>query len=214
MLERIKLETRETPHFVGCWKMQNTTTCDQLVAFHNQNRDLHRPGVAGSGKLDEQVKKSLDIVVKPRNLKDNKYSSFLVFMSHLKSCYLDYLEQWGFLKTVLPKVHIGSFNLQKYGEGGHFGALHSERTTLDTLHRSLVWMTYLNEGFDSGETHFPMLNLEVTPEKGKTLIWPAEWTHAHLGRKVSNGEKFIVTGWMHYPIDNRDADSLDPFEAS
>ena len=33
-------------------------------------------------------------------------------------------------------------------------------------------------------------------------------------KKVSNGEKFIVTGWMHYPIDNRDADSLDPFEAS
>ena len=50
-------------------------------------------------------------------------------------------------------------------------------------------------------------------EKGKTLIWPASG-HAHLGQKVSNGEKFIITGWMHYPIDNRDADSLDPFEAA
>ena len=103
------------------------------------------------------------------------------------------LEQWGFLKTVLPKVHIGSFNLQKYEEGGTL-----VRFILSVLHwircTGLVWMTYLNEGFDSGETHFPMLNLEVTPEKGKTLIWPAEWTHAHLGKKVSNGEKFIVTG--------------------
>ena len=61
-------------------------------------------------------------------------------------------------------------------------------------------MTYLNEGFDSGETHFPMLNLEVTPEKGKTLIWPAEWTHAHRGEILNKGYKYIITGWMHFPF--------------
>ena len=98
-------------------------------------------------------------------------------------------------------MHIGSFNIQKYDEGGHFGTLHSERTSLNFLHRILVWMTYLNNVPDGGATEFPMFGLKVKPEKGKTLIWPAEWTHAHLGKVVKKGNKYIITGWMHYPDD-------------
>jgi len=33
------------------------------------------------------------------------------------------------------------------------------------------------------------------------LIWPAEWTHAHLGAIVKKGNKYIITGWMHHPDD-------------
>ena len=62
-------------------------------------------------------------------------------------------------------------------------------------------MTYLNDVQDGGETEFPMFGLKVNPEKGKTLIWPAEWTHAHLGAVVKKGNKYIITGWMHYPYD-------------
>ena len=54
---------------------------------------------------------------------------------------------------------------------------------------------------ESGETEFPMFGLKVQPEKGKTLIWPAEWTHAHFGAVVKKGNKYIITGWMHYPDD-------------
>ena len=37
-------------------------------------------------------------------------------------------------------------------------------------------------------------------EVGKTLIWPAEWTHAHMGDVLKSGTKYIITGWMHFPI--------------
>ena len=40
----------------------------------------------------------------------------------------------------------------------------------------------------------------IKPEIGKTVIWPAEWTHAHAGEIVKSGKKYIITGWMNLPI--------------
>ena len=61
-------------------------------------------------------------------------------------------------------------------------------------------MTYLNDVEDGGRTRFPNYGLEVKPERGKTLIWPAEWTHSHTGNVVDSGTKYIITGWMHFPL--------------
>ena len=40
----------------------------------------------------------------------------------------------------------------------------------------------------------------IYKEIGKTLIWPAEWTHAHTGEVLKGGTKYIVTGWLHFPV--------------
>ena len=60
-------------------------------------------------------------------------------------------------------------------------------------------MTYLNDVQDGGNTYFNHYDLRVKPEIGKTLIWPAEWTHAHSGEVLRSGVKYIITGWMHFP---------------
>ena len=43
--------------------------------------------------------------------------------------------------------------------------------------------------------------MHVEPVMGKTLIWPAEWTHAHKGNIVESGTKYIATGWINLPVD-------------
>ena len=201
MIDRLSLDVSEHPNFTGCWMLENTSLCDDLVDFFERNKSAQKLGVSGDGKVQEKVKKSIDIMITPRDLKDEKFHVVSTYVEQLKICYLDYLEQWNFLKTFLPNVHIGAFNIQKYEEGGHYSTMHSERTSMDSLHRILVWMTYLNDVPDSGATEFPFFGLKVQPEKGKTLIWPAEWTHAHLGAVVNKGEKYIITGWMHFPDD-------------
>ena len=90
-------------------------------------------------------------------------------------------------------------NLQKYFPGDHFAALHSERTGLSTLHRIFAFMTYLNDVNDGGTTNFDHYGLKIKPEQNKTLIWPAEWTHAHRGNVLNSDSKYIITGWMHFP---------------
>ena len=59
-------------------------------------------------------------------------------------------------------------------------------------------MTYLNDVEDCGETKFKLQNLKVKAEKGKTVIWPADWTHTHCGVVAPTQEKYIVTGWFSF----------------
>ena len=101
-------------------------------------------------------------------------------------------------------MHVGSFNIQKYSPGDHFSKIHAERTALQDSHRVFAWMTYLNDVEDGGITKFHHYNIKVKPETGKTLIWPAEWTHAHSGEILNTGLKYIVTGWIHFPYNYND----------
>ena len=199
MIERLSVDISKNPNFIGCWMLEDTSVCDGMIDFFEHNKDAQKPGVTTTRKVEEKSKKSTDISIAPLDLEKEKFRIVSTYIEHLKVCYLDYLEQWEFLKSFLPGMHIGAFNIQKYDEGGHFTGLHSERTSLNSLHRILAWMTYLNDVPESGETEFPMFGLKVKHETGKTLIWPAEWTHAHLGSVVKKGTKYIITGWMHFP---------------
>lgn len=201
MVDRKRVDGTKHPNFIGCWMLEDPSVCDALIDLFERNEDLQKPGIAGKGDFRESVKKSTDISVTPRDLEDEKFRDVTTYIEQLKLCYLDYLEQWEFIKTFMPRAHIGPFNIQKYDEGGHFGSLHSERTSVRHLHRTLVWMTYLNDVKGGGETEFPMFGISVRPERGKTLIWPAEWTHAHTGGVVTKGNKYIITGWMNHPDD-------------
>ena len=75
--------------------------------------------------------------------------------------------------------------------------IHTERNSIGQMHRVFAWMTYLNDiKSDNGHTYFPHYDLKIRPEEGKTLIWPAEWTHAHTGEILKDETKYIITGWM------------------
>ena len=104
-------------------------------------------------------------------------------------------------QQLADQVGIKFQQIQKYETGGHFSDIHSERTSIGHLHRVLVWMTYLNDVDADGEIEFTHYGIKVRPRKGRTLIWPAEWNHAHRGCPVTHGHKYIITGWFHFPHD-------------
>ena len=59
-------------------------------------------------------------------------------------------------------------------------------------------MTYLNDIDDGGGTEFKLQEMKVKAEKGKTIIWPSDWTHTHRGIVSPSKEKYIVTGWWSF----------------
>lgn len=201
-MKRITLETKQAaPHFIGAWKIEPQAICDDLIAFFEANPNLQTQGKTAGG-LNTDAKRSTDLSIRPRDLDETTYQPVRAYIDTLFDCYRDYLQQWPFLEQFLSEVELGSFNLQRYEPGGHFRKPHSERTTLGTSHRVLAWMTYLNDVEDGGATHFIHQDLDILPEQGKTLIWPAEWTHAHYGDVVNLGRKYIITGWMHFPVNS------------
>ena len=150
-------------------------------------------------QIINRAKKSLEQDFKPiSDVRASAKYRLEVAKNLLHKCFLDYQNQWPFLKTMLKTVDIPAFNIQKYSKGDHFASLHSERTTLNTLHRLFAWMTYLNDVDDGGQTNFDHYGIKIKPEIGKTLIWPAEWTHSHKGNVLTSGLKYIITGWCEY----------------
>jgi len=197
-MKRININSQQT-HFIGCWNLENNKLCNEITQFFENNKELQIQGITSYGK-DLKAKKTTDIPVNPHDLKNPKFEVLKQYMDELYKCFIDYQNQWPFLKSVIKVVDVPGFNIQKYSRGDHFSQLHSERTTLDTLHRLFAWMTYLNDVDDGGQTNFSHYEIKIKPETGKTLIWPAEWTHAHTGEILKSGTKYIVTGWMNFPL--------------
>lgn len=89
-------------------------------------------------------------------------------------------------------------NIQKYEPNEGYFAWHCERANDKiTMSRELVFMTYLNDVPDGG-THFYNQKRIVKAEKGKTVIWPAGFTHMHKGQISKKHVKYIATGWWNW----------------
>ena len=195
-MERVILKnTISAPHFIGSWYVEPLEICEEIVRYFELNINKQKIGKVGGG-LNDAIKKSIDITILPNEIQLPKNEIFLSYFNALFNCHNDYLLQWPFLGSFLKKVEIGAFNIQRYQTGDHFQKIHTERSSLETLHRILAWMTYLNDVDDGGTTYFEHYDLEIKPKKGLTLIWPAEWTHAHKGNVLHSGSKYIITGWM------------------
>ena len=197
-VERINISNDK--NFIGCWNIKDSELCKKIINLFENRKDLQTIGVTGVGKKDEKIKKSIDISLSPNSLSNKEFDCIKVYMNRLQECYQDYKDQWPFLKNNIETLDIPAFNIQKYEIGGHFNMMHCERSNLQSMHRVFAWMTYLNDVEDGGETFFDHFDLRVKPSEGKTLIWPAEWTHAHRGEVLNKGNKYIITGWMHFPF--------------
>ena len=197
-MKKLSTVSNKSPNFIGSWNIENDKLCNEIIKFFEENKSMQRVGITALG-YDPKIKQTTDMVIQPSDLKNKKYSLFNSYFNLLKDCFLDYRNQYPFLNhKFFNRTHIGNFNVQKYNSGDHFSQLHSERVSLDSLHRLFAWMTYLNNVDDGGTTNFEYYDIKVKPEIGKTLIWPAEWTHAHTGSILKSGTKYIITGWIQF----------------
>lgn len=200
-MERITLPNQNlSPNFIGSWILNPLSICDELIAYFEENKNKQKRGATAAGE-NLNFKDSTDIIISPSEVKSSKNSIFEQYLKNLFSFYQDYVTEWPFLTTFAGDLEIGNFNIQRYQSGQHFQSIHAERDSLRNIHRIFAWMTYLND-IDSnagGSTFFSHYDMEVQPKKGLTLIWPAEWTHAHKGNVLHSDTKYIITGWMHFP---------------
>ena len=56
--DKILIEN-ENPHFIGAWNIENDGLCREIINFFEENKNLQRDGVTGSGKNPE-IKKTID----------------------------------------------------------------------------------------------------------------------------------------------------------
>ena len=106
------------------------------------------------------------------------------------------------LAAIVQKVfRPGAINLQRYrADSGGYPYWHCELypkdASAETLHRTLLWTMYLNDGFEAGETEFYYQERLVAPQAGALLVAPAAFTHTHRGNRPRGGDKYIATSWV------------------
>jgi hypothetical protein len=184
-------------NFIMGWYQDDNSILDEIIEFQKSadkvsGRISNSDGVP---EIQKDFKNSLDCFLKPNTDLFNKYSS-----QYLQNCTNEYIKRYPYCNMYNPWTIICDINIQYYPPGGGFPKWHTERfsdrSPITASH--LVFMTYLNDVTDCGETEFFHQKIKIKPEKGLTLIWPADWTFTHRGIVSPTQEKSIITGWYHY----------------
>jgi prolyl 4-hydroxylase len=182
--------------------MDDVNLCDDLINYY-MIRDDKAPGKTYLKNSNEPVislsdKKSTDIVINQKHVEDSDVLKR--YIDELQKAVNLYIETYPYANNYGPWSLIEEFNIQHYKPNEGFCVWHSERISSmnPAVTRHLVFMTYLNDVIDGGETEFYHQKLKVKPKKGLTLIWPADWTYTHRGITSPTQEKYIVTGWLNY----------------
>ena len=109
------------------------------------------------------------------------------------------------LQTLLDAGHL---QVLKYEIGQFYKTHHDQNspTTSAWGPRMYTFFMYLNDGEGGGETHFPRLNITISPKRGRALLWPSvldddpkerDFRTEHEAVVVTAGKKYAANYWLH-----------------
>lgn len=100
---------------------------------------------------------------------------------------------------------IDDINMQRYTKGqGGYHHWHSEHfphptdPTQRSLHRVLLWLVYLNDVEEGGETEFFYQQAKVKPTQGSIVLAPCGFTHTHRGSIPKSSDKYVLASWIMF----------------
>lgn len=181
--------------FVAGWYNKDTSLLDDINNWWETQKalDNYEAGMVGSDpRVDKEKKDGIETILNNEDLFKRYYNEYLTPILH----------QYILLYPHSSKVGTDIFyniKLQEYPAGSKgYSHWHAEIEDLKSIDCHLVFMTYLNDVTDGGDTQFWYQNLNIKPEKGLTLIFPAAWTHTHRGLSSATQDKKFLTGWWTY----------------
>lgn len=181
--------------FIGQYYMDDLSVCDLVLDVFNKEPNK-KPGCAGvDSKVREGSKKSTDV-----HYDTHELDIVAPYLTELQKACDKYSVDYEWCNKYSAWNIEEGVNIQHYKPSEGYFAWHTERPCYRYPFgsRHLVFMTYLNDVDDGGETEFFYQKLKVKPRKGLTLIWPADWTHTHRGITSQTQDKYIITGWFNF----------------
>jgi hypothetical protein len=183
-------------NFIIGYYLSDLSICDDLIKlFDNSNNKVL--GSLSNGKVDKKIKDSVDLQFLIHDIA--KHTILQKYFIQLNEIINLYKKKYKFCDETVGKWSITEdFNIQKYIPSQAYHSWHCEKSSFNTSKRHLVFMTYLNDVKQGGETEFYYQKVKIKPEKGLTLIWSADWTFTHKGHTTINEDKYIITGWYDF----------------
>ena len=186
--------------FDNPWNEDTEEVCAELVHWFDVCAD--HDWVIGS-RVDTTMGPNLreDIITYPLDLMLEQHIPYKVHETYrqgLKRCLGAYCDKYALALPLQHKTNMMHKVLPT--QGYHFW--HFENGNAYQADRILVYSTYLRVPKEGGETEFRHQSKRVKPVVGRTLIWPAGFTHTHRGNPPLDGEKYYITGWFSVAPDD------------
>eukprot|EP00310_Coccolithus_braarudii_P021085 CAMPEP_0183348094 /NCGR_PEP_ID=MMETSP0164_2-20130417/12722_1 /TAXON_ID=221442 /ORGANISM="Coccolithus pelagicus ssp braarudi, Strain PLY182g" /LENGTH=337 /DNA_ID=CAMNT_0025519643 /DNA_START=26 /DNA_END=1036 /DNA_ORIENTATION=- len=107
-----------------------------------------------------------------------------------------------------PMENTEHLQVLRYEPGQYYRAHHDQNCPNDSPMgpRVFTFFLYLSDVERGGETHFPQLDLTVTPRSGSAIVWPSvrdddiyrdDPRTEHEARTVEEGVKYAANFWVH-----------------
>lgn len=113
------------------------------------------------------------------------------------TCFKQYVDKYAILSDGVPKSNFcNKVQKTEIGEGYH--VWHFESSARIASNRIMLYIMYLNDVEEGGETEFLYYPKRIKPKKGTITLIPAGFTHTHRGNPPISNEKYVVTGWIEY----------------
>ena len=143
--------------------------CKNLINIFECNSKFHFEGqVSGSGgeydHVDISQKKSTDL-----ELSNFTFPVIQEYYNLLQKILVGYLQSYPEVNT-LPTFTATTARIQKYDKDGHFNSWHHERGAGNTQKRCLVYMTYLNDVEEGGETILNIRTKKLNQKSARQLF--------------------------------------------
>lgn len=189
-------------NFVGIYDNYfSDNFCDSLIEYFSwcqkNNRSYFRPE-------DEKFKNDESCALNPHSMVEINFShqNILGYIDEFNTvfwdeCYKEYMDTFSVLKDY-DEHTIYTYKVQKTLPTGGYHVWHSEDGSKEFSRRVGVYILYLNDVEEGGETEFLYLSKRISPKKGRLLIFPPNYPWAHRGNPPLTGEKYIMTGWIEY----------------
>jgi len=184
-------------------KNLSDSLCDEMISQFESSSELHQEGVLGKG-LDATRKKSTDLnIARYNRFFDLDISLRTLLLRNVQRYFSMHDAEAGYYK-LLSECHVPVLQIQKYSKGDGFFSIHHDQSLVHD--RILVFMWYLNDVCDGGETEMYMgcddLYMTIKPEKGKLVMFPSTSTYPHKANVPLSSDKYICTGWVisDYPF--------------
>lgn len=168
--------------------------CTRLIDAFGETQAMHveRPRGWRVG-LEESAWTELDLTA----LADDALKAF--FRGRIDEYLARYNQELGLPIPVPASPLLAELRLKRYRPGtGEGFQLHFDSIN-EVARRYLVFLWYLNDVAEGGETEFPGLALKVAPRAGRLLVFPPFWMYQHAGLPPRSGDKYILSTYMLFP---------------
>ncbi len=191
----------EAPTFIDVFEnVIPPDVCEDIIRRFEEDKEHQFAGNVGDGamkRVDNSIKVCTEITI-------TGYSHWTdidkIFCESVGSTLGVLGDKYPGLAGAGSEVEDEGYRIKRYLANGidKFDP-HSDVGGLGNCHRLLIFIWYLNDVEEGGETKFPVHGITVKPKQGRLVTFPPFWTHLHQGMPAISGPKYTVGGWLNYP---------------